>query len=182
MTTRAPAVLKDPMKLAEKGVCSCAIHILWFALVNIIGKFKDKKLRRRGWCHNRRGSKQCQLPPRLVPPACKSTRRRWCWPSDQECNCCDFVIFPHLGSIQSTHIIGSWDGEMLPGVQSPDPDHVNVPPSVSRAFNAAWVPRWSLTETSKLFLDALASLESIIWHEWPVNHLFSVSYPYFFRS
>ena len=28
MTTRGPAVLKNPMKLAEKGVCSCAIHIL----------------------------------------------------------------------------------------------------------------------------------------------------------
>ena len=46
---------------------------------------------------------------------------------------------PYLGSIQSTQIMGSVrTGEMAPGLQSPVPDHVTVPPSVSLAFRAPW--------------------------------------------
>ena len=45
----------------------------------------------------------------------------------------------YLGSIQSTQIMGSETrGSMTPGVQTPFPVHVTVPPSVNRAFRAAW--------------------------------------------
>ena len=45
----------------------------------------------------------------------------------------------YLGSIQSTQIMGSEImGSMTPGVQTPVPVHVTVPPSVNRAFRAAW--------------------------------------------